>query len=106
MRSKRQRKKKQLDLLSAKAAKVKRLDGFHGQQVRKFEKEKEVKTMKIKIERLPSGFYCVRVNGQWIDAASANLEQAKAKANEVIQAVNKRQNKRNLFTNISLEIAL
>ena len=74
--------------------------------VRKFEKEKEVKTMKIKIERLPSGFYCVRVNGQWIDAASANLEQAKAKANEVIQRENERQNKRNLFTNISIEYAL
>lgn len=74
--------------------------------VRKFEKEKEVKTMKIKIERLPSGFYCVRVNGQWVDAASANMEQAKAKANEVIQRENDRQNKRNLFTNISIEYAL
>ena len=85
---------------------LKELDGIHGQQVRKNEKEKEVKTMKIKIERLPSGFYCVRVNGQWIDAASANLEQAKAKANEIVQAANERQNKRNLFTNISIEYAL
>lgn len=62
--------------------------------------------MKIEIKRLPSGFYCVRVDGQWIDAASANLEQAKAKANEVIQRENDRQNKRNLFTNISIEYAL
>lgn len=62
--------------------------------------------MKIKIEKLKSGFYCVRVNGEWVDAACGSLEMTKAKANEIVQAANERQNKRNLFTNISIEYAL
>lgn len=66
------------------------------------EKEREVTIMTIKIEKLPSGFYCVRVNGVWVDAASGSLEMAKAKANEIIQRENNRQNARNVFTNINL----
>lgn len=61
--------------------------------------------MKIKIEKLPSGFYVVRVNGIWIDASLATLETAKEKANAFIAAENKRQNARNSFSNITLEIA-
>ena len=72
--------------------------------VHKFEKEGE-NNMKIKIEKLPSGFYVVRVNDVWIDASSATLETAKEKANTFIAAENKRQNARNSFSNITLEIA-
>lgn len=60
--------------------------------------------MKIKIEKLPSGFYCVRVNSRWIDASSATLEQAEEKARKIIESENRKQNKRKCFTNIELKI--
>lgn len=59
--------------------------------------------MKITVEKLPSNFYCVRVNGEWIDAASATKERAQKIINEIVQRENKRQNKHNVFTNISVE---
>lgn len=59
--------------------------------------------MKITIDQLPSGFYCVRVNGKWIDAASATKERAKKIVDDIVRKENARQNNRNLFTNISVE---
>ena len=59
--------------------------------------------MKITVNKLPSGFYCVCVNGKWIDAASATKERAQKIVNEIVQRENKRQNKHNVFTNISVE---
>lgn len=60
--------------------------------------------MNITIKKLRSGFWSVWVNGQWVNAALGSLEAAKAEANAIIEAENKRQNKRNQFTNIGLEI--
>lgn len=60
--------------------------------------------MSITIEKLPSGFYCVWVNGKWVNAACSSLTMAKAIANDIINSENERQNKQNLFTNISLNI--
>jgi len=34
----------------------------------------------IEIKKLPSGFYAIFLNGTWIDAASATIEQAEQKA--------------------------
>lgn len=59
--------------------------------------------MKITVDRLPSGFYCVRVNGQWIDAASGTRERAKKIVYDIVRKENTRQCKRNVFTNISVE---
>jgi hypothetical protein len=60
--------------------------------------------MNITIKKLPSGFWSVWINGQWVNAALGSLDAAKAEANAIIEAENKRQNKRNQFTNIGLEI--
>lgn len=59
--------------------------------------------MKITVDKLPSNFYCIRVNGEWIDAASATKERAQKIINDIIRRENKRQNKHNVFTNISVE---
>lgn len=59
--------------------------------------------MIITVNKLPSGFYCVRVNGEWIDAASATKERAKKIVDDIVCKENARQNNRNLFTNISVE---
>ena len=60
--------------------------------------------MNITIEKLPSGFYCVWVNSKWVNASCSSLKMAKAIANDIINSENERQNKQNLFTNISLAI--
>lgn len=60
--------------------------------------------MNITIKKLRSGFWSVWVNGQWVNAALGSLEAAKAEANTIMEAENKRQNRKNQFTNISLEI--
>ena len=60
--------------------------------------------MNITIKKLRSGFWSVWVNGQWVNAALGSLEAAKAEANAIMESENKRQNRRNQFTNISLEI--
>ena len=60
--------------------------------------------MNITIKKLRSGFWSVWVNGQWVNAALGSLEAAKAEANAIMEAENKRQNRQNQFTNISLEI--
>ena len=60
--------------------------------------------MNITIKKLRSGFWSVWVDGQWVNAALGSLEAAKAEANAIMEVENKRQNRRNQFTNISLEI--
>ena len=60
--------------------------------------------MNITIKKLRSGLWSVWVDGQWVNAALGSLEAAKAEANAIMEAENKRQNRRNQFTNISLEI--
>ena len=60
--------------------------------------------MNITIKKLRSGFWSVWVDGQWVNAALGSLEAAKAEANAIMESENKRQNRRNQFTNISLEI--
>ena len=60
--------------------------------------------MKIKIERLKSGFYCVFVNGSWVNASLESLEAAKKYASYIMEAENKYQNSVNRFSNISLEV--
>ena len=60
--------------------------------------------MNITIKKLRSGFWSVWVNGQWVNAALGSLEAAKAEANAIMESENKRQKRRNQFTNISLEI--
>ena len=59
--------------------------------------------MKITVDKLPSGCYCVRVNGTWIDAASGTRERAQKIVDSIVRKENIRQNKKNLFTNISVE---
>ena len=46
--------------------------------------------MNITIEKLPSGFYCVWVNGKWVNAACSSLTMAKAIANDIINSENER----------------
>lgn len=60
--------------------------------------------MNITIKKLRSGLWSVWVDGQWVNAALGSLEAAKAEANAIMESENKRQNRRNQFTNISLEI--
>ena len=60
--------------------------------------------MNITIKKLRSGFWSVWVNGEWVNAALGSLEAAKAEVNAIIEAENKRQNRKNQFTNISIEI--
>ena len=60
--------------------------------------------MNITIKKLRSGFWSVWVNGQWVNAALGSLEAAKAEANAIMKTENKRQNRKNQFTNISIEI--
>lgn len=60
--------------------------------------------MDITIKKLRSGFWSVWVNGQWVNAALGSLEAAKAEANAIMETENKRQNRKNQFTNISIEI--
>ena len=60
--------------------------------------------MNITIKKLRSGFWSVWVDGQWVNAALGSLEAAKAEANAIMESENKQQNRRNQFTNISLEI--
>lgn len=60
--------------------------------------------MNITIKKLRSGFWSVWVNGQWVNAALGSLEAAKAEANAIMETENKRQNRKNQFTNISIEI--
>lgn len=61
--------------------------------------------MTITIKRLPSGFYSVWADVTWIDAACSTLSMAKEKASAIVQAENKRQNKKNVFENISVVVA-
>ena len=56
--------------------------------------------MRIEIERFPSGFYGVRVNGKIFNAALGSHDQAKEFVKQVIAAENKKQNNNNEFINI------
>ena len=60
--------------------------------------------MKIKITKLPSGFYCVWVDGNWINASYRSLDDAKRFVDHIVQTENKKQNAVNRFVNIGIEV--
>lgn len=60
--------------------------------------------MTIEIKKLPSGFYSVWVNGEWVNAACGSIEMAKTEVYKIVKSENKRQNKKNAFTNIEIKM--
>ncbi len=49
----------------------------------------------IEIKKLPSGFFAIFINGTWLDAASATIEQAEKKAKTFSEDIRKRSTSRN-----------
>ena len=58
--------------------------------------------MNITVSQLKSGFYCVWINGCWINASLASLEEAKRYVNAIVEAENRNQNAANRFSNIAV----